>query len=256
MCSEWEPGASALRLMAWRRAEFVLVGGAVLVVLVAGVRVVSTYGVFSQTYDEPFHLARGMQWWTSDSYDHVHHPPLAPIFYGLGPLVLSAEFRDTGNRLADGNAVLYGETGYSRTLGAARAGNLVFLCVAAAATFVWGKQIAGPVTGAIAVLLVTLLPPILGHAGLATTDLAITAMLPLAAYAFCVWLDAPSIAKTLIVGICTGLVLLAKFSAVVFLPIALLAVLAARAAANRTSHAPDPPRRRFRRCFWQRSSRR
>jgi hypothetical protein len=107
--------------------------------LVAGARVASTYRVFSQTYDEPFHLARGLQWWTGGSYDHVHHPPLAPITFAVGPLLVGAEFRDTGDRLADGNAVLYGETGYSRTLAAARAGNLVFLCLAAAATFLWGR---------------------------------------------------------------------------------------------------------------------
>ncbi|HSR62455.1 MAG TPA: hypothetical protein VLN56_03510 [Gammaproteobacteria bacterium] len=57
-----------------------------LLLLLAVVRIISTYGVFSQTYDEPAHIAAGLEWLERGTYQlEVDHPPLARVFNAVGP---------------------------------------------------------------------------------------------------------------------------------------------------------------------------
>src|SRR5437870_11338681 len=49
-------------------------------------RIVSTYRVFSQTFDEPAHIACGMQWLDRGVYLYEpQHPPLARASTAIGP---------------------------------------------------------------------------------------------------------------------------------------------------------------------------
>ena len=60
----------------------------VLLVILASVRIVSTYHVFSQTSDEPAHIAAGMQWLDQGIYQYEPlHPPLARVATALGPFL-------------------------------------------------------------------------------------------------------------------------------------------------------------------------
>jgi hypothetical protein len=53
----------------------------VLLVALPVLRIVATYRVFSQTNDEPFHVAAGYQWLTTRGYRFdLQHPPLARVF--------------------------------------------------------------------------------------------------------------------------------------------------------------------------------
>ena len=89
------------------------------------------------------------------------------------------------------------------------------------------------------VALFTTLPPVLGHAGVATTDMAITATLVLAAYCAIRWLDEPSVPRGLLLGMSLAAALLSKFSALLFLPAGAAAIALVR---WRTRHArPDEP---------------
>jgi len=59
---------------------------AILLAVVAVLRIGATYGVLSQTWDEPAHIARGMEWLERGSYTYERqHPPLARIAVALGP---------------------------------------------------------------------------------------------------------------------------------------------------------------------------
>src|SRR5438876_489383 len=79
----------------------------------------------------------------------------------------------------------------------------------------------------IATALFTLLPPILAHAGLATTDMALTACIAAAFYAAMLWAESPTIKRAVLFGIAAASAALAKFTALIFFPAAmLLAVLA------------------------------
>jgi 4-amino-4-deoxy-L-arabinose transferase-like glycosyltransferase len=71
----------------------------------------------------------------------------------------------------------------------------------------------------------TMLPPILAHAGLATTDMALTAMTGASFLTALIWLERPSLPYSLLFGAATALAVLSKFSALVFLPAAMGAAL-------------------------------
>jgi len=58
-------------------------------ILIASVRIVSTYTVFNHTSDEPNHIACGMEWLDKGTYTYeAQHPPLARVAAALGPYLL------------------------------------------------------------------------------------------------------------------------------------------------------------------------
>jgi hypothetical protein len=204
-----------------------------LFVAVAVARVIATYPHFSQTFDEPVHVAMGMEWLDRGTYTlEVQHPPLARIFdaialraagehYPPGPIVLT----DPGAPVRKGNAIFGGPDDYQRNLTLARIGVLPFLLLAAFVVFHWTRAIAGDECAVAAVALLTLLPPILGHAGLATTDMAIAATLPAAIYALVRCLALPSAGRVALFAVALGAAVLSKFSALPFLAVIGVVVL-------------------------------
>lgn len=206
--------------MAGRRYAFFA-----LLLVVPLVRVALTYPVFSQTVDEPFHVATGVQWWTSGQYDlDREHPPLARIAFGLGPYLDGATARPGADvaEVATGYFYRDGVAGYTRNLTLARVANLFFLLLLLLVTAVWTRRLFGEAEALVAVALLGALPPVLGHAGLATTDLVVTVALPLALFAFCRWLARPAWRSAVAMGAAVGVGLLSKFSFLLFFPLAAL----------------------------------
>ena len=79
-------------------------------------RITSTFGVFSQTVDEPLHVAAGFQWLTTAHYDlDAEHPPLARMLLALDSMVSGARPPD-GDALAIGNSILERNNQYRRNL--------------------------------------------------------------------------------------------------------------------------------------------
>ena len=70
-----------------------------------------------------------------------------------------------------------------------------------------------------------MVPPVLAHAGLATTDLPVAALMPVVIAAGMRWLEAPRAGPTLRLGIAAGIAVLLKFSALVFVPACLVAMV-------------------------------
>jgi 4-amino-4-deoxy-L-arabinose transferase-like glycosyltransferase len=91
----------------------------------------------------------------------------------------------------------------------------------------------------------TFLPPVLAHAGLATTDMALTAFTGCAFLAALFWLEHPTLPRSALFGACTALAVLSKFSALAFLPAAMAAALVWYFAVERPgfSHMPTAARR-------------
>ncbi len=204
--------------------------GAILVALLALVplaRIIATYPVFSQTVDEPVHVAGGFDWLTAPRYDYdPEHPPLARAFFALDAWLHGARIpAEIGIR---GNALLYRQDHYIRNLAGARAGNLPFFLAALAAVGLWARRLFGEAAALVAMALFGALPPILAHSGLATTDMGPTAFTALSLYALTLWLDAATWPRTLALGLIIGLGLLTKFSFVVYFPLAALALLYVR----------------------------
>lgn len=206
------------------------VGFITFLLLVGILRIVSTYGVFSQTWDEPAHVACGMEWLQEGTYDFEDlHPPLARVAVALLPYLagLRLDNRNPGTRemWAQGNDIFEAHGDYMHNLALARIGVLPFFVVAVLTVWYWTRTVFGPETALAAVGLLTFLPPILAHAGLATTDFAVAAMLAAALFTFCRWVGRPTRPRALALGLAAGLAILCKFTALLFLPACALAVL-------------------------------
>jgi 4-amino-4-deoxy-L-arabinose transferase-like glycosyltransferase len=214
-----------------RRTELALLAA---IVVLTVVRVAATHHVFSAVLDEPVHIAAGYNWIVkhSNAFDPVH-PPLARAICAL-PL---ARFQAPWDRglIEAGNDLLYQRDHYEHNLAAARRGNLLFLLIAMWCVWWWASRSFSRGTALVAVAFFGSLPPILGHAGVVTTDMAVAATLPLALIAFDRWLERRDAARAILLGLAIGLGLLSKFSFVAFFPICAAALLAARVKALRSA---------------------
>ncbi len=199
---------------------------AVALVLLASVRIVATYTVFNHTFDEPIHVACGMEWLDKGTYTfEPQHPPLARVAGALGPFLMGIRSqglasRDLSARAVEGTAILYSGHRYERTLSAARLGILPFFWIACAVVYVWGERYYGRALAAIAVFLFSFVPAVLAHAGLATTDMALTAFLGASFLAGLIWVEQPTWRHAAWFGLSTGLAVLSKLSSLAFLPAA------------------------------------
>jgi 4-amino-4-deoxy-L-arabinose transferase-like glycosyltransferase len=193
---------------------------AVVLAIVAAARVASTWTVFSQTVDEPTHLRSGLHLLISGNYTiDPEHPPLARVLFALHSR-LAGKPEEPDPLLDDEH--------YLGTLAGMRAGNLPFLLLAIAIVFFWTRELFGAPAAVVAVALFGALPPILGHAGLATTDMAAAATVAAALYALWRWLEEPSLAKATMLGAAIGIGLLSKFSFVIFFASAAIVFVIAR----------------------------
>jgi hypothetical protein len=207
---------------------------AILLVAVAVARIAATYSVFTNTFDEPAHVTGGLAWWTSgNAAVEPLHPPLPRAAVALGPYLTGVRVERDEDPARAETGILYRGGHYWRTLTLARMGTLPFFLLAAFAVWTWGTRIGGGDVALVAVGLVTTLPPILAHAGLATTDMAATGTLALALLAAVRWLDLATPGRGVLLGLAVGIALLSKLSALVFFPAAFLAVWAVRAAGAR-----------------------
>jgi 4-amino-4-deoxy-L-arabinose transferase-like glycosyltransferase len=210
----------------------------VLLVLVGSLRIVATYPVFNHTADEPSHILCGMEWLDKGTYYlWPEQPPLCRVAAAFGPYLVGRRWENLPGFDERAIAILAGDKHYDRNLALARLGILPFFWIASLAVYLFGRRCAG-VPGALAALfLFTFLPPVLAHAGLATTDMGMTAFFGLAFVAALAWLQSPGWRNALGFGAATGLALLAKLSVLAFLPAALGAALVCYLATARPSLA-------------------
>ena len=200
---------------------------------IAVVRVVSTYTIFSQTFDEPLNLAPGLEWLDRGDYlEDTENPPLARIAVALLPWLDGARMppirfnRELANTSwYDGDRILYDGGRYWRMLTLARFGVLPFLLLAIVITFVWARRLFGDAAGVLAVVLLTSVTPILGHAGVATTDVAAMATLAAALYATIICIERPTAWRAAVAGLAIAAAFLTKFSSAPFLALAIVVIL-------------------------------
>jgi hypothetical protein len=200
--------------------------------LVGCIRIASTYRVFSNTYDEPAHLAAGMEWWSRGEYTYEEqHPPLARIAVAMGPYLNGVRSIGEPSMWNEGYRLLDSGERYRTTLALARLGILPFFVLGCAAVFLWARWLGGEIAGAAAVGLFSLMPPVLAHAGMATTDFALAATLGALFLAFSWWLERPgAIGRGALLGLAGAAALCAKFSSIPYFGLTVLLVLLARVA--------------------------
>ena len=211
-----------------------------LVVSLATLAVMATYPVFNQMWDEPAHLAAGMEWLSRGQYTYEpQHPPLARIAAAIGPYVAGARTIGEPKIYGEGRALLGQGAHYRRMLTLARLGMLPFLWLTLGLCGVWGARRLGPAGGALAVVFAATNPNLLAHAGVAGTDLAPAALAAVALYAWMRWREEATTGRALAFGALVGLAGAAKFSALVYLAPALLFGEVARVLVPREPAARD-----------------
>ena len=94
-----------------------------------------------------------------------------------------------------------------------RLGLLPCFWLASLVIYGWARRDFGGPVAAIATGLFTLLPPVLAHAGLATTDMALAACLTLAFFALLLWAAAPTWQRSVLLGAAAGLAAISTFTA-------------------------------------------
>lgn len=192
---------------------------ALLVVLLAAWRVSQAWHVFSPTADEPSHLAAGLE--VLDRGEATHdrlHPPLARVAIAFGPYLAGARSCGRPDALSEGRCILYESgLGHERMLVLARAGILPFFALGALGVWILARRLHDPPTAFVAVTLYAHLPPVLAHAGLATTDMASAAALVVAFASFELWWERRSVGYSALLGLGLGLVVATKSSGLPFL---------------------------------------
>lgn len=201
-----------------------------LIIVIGCLRIISTYKVFWQTWDEPFHIAAGMEWLDQGQFTYEpYHPPLARVVSAIGPYLNGVRIVENESPWPTivyvGNTILHSGNEYEKNLTLARLGILPFYIVASLVVGLWAGRLGGNSGSLLAVLLFTSLPPILAHAGFATLDMGAAALSTATLYALTAWLNRPNLIHGFTVGIFAGLTILAKLSAVGFLIVNCLLIM-------------------------------
>ncbi|MGO9804433.1 MAG: phospholipid carrier-dependent glycosyltransferase [Steroidobacteraceae bacterium] len=199
-----------------------------LIVASACLLTASTWHVFFATWDEPEHLAAGVELLDRGYYEYdTEHPPIGRVVLALGPYLAGAHSYGTPppSGVTEGEDILYRDGKYDLYLTLARAGALPFLALLLFVTWLWARRMhSGESAALLAVVLLVSVPPVLGHAGVAALDVAAAATILLALYTLDRWLDTPSWRTAVLFGLATGLAVGTKFSAVPYIGLSLLAL--------------------------------
>lgn len=205
--------------------------------IIGVVRIVSTYSIFNQTTDEPAHIATGMEWLQRGTYTlEPLHPPLARIAVALGPYFSGLRLTSERHMWEEGNKILQARGRYLHNLALARVGVLPFFLLACFLVWYWARTKYSMWPALVATLLFTTSPVVLGHAGLATTDMAVTATFTVALLALVNLMEGASYLRAFIFGIAVGFAVLSKFSVLVFLPASAVALLTCRWLLRKSNH--------------------
>jgi Dolichyl-phosphate-mannose-protein mannosyltransferase len=198
------------------------------VLAIAAAGVVSTYPKLSLTVDEPTHVEAGLEWLDLGSYQlQPENPPLSRLPVAIGPYLRGYRLPDVSGRTR-GRALDELDAEGNRDLALARVGVLPLYLLCGVLVWAGARSLFGEAVALVAVILFATTPPVLAHAGLATTDVAFTAVYLAVLLAFVRWLDRPTLGRGLLLGALTGAAFATKFTSFALVPAA-AAILAVRA---------------------------
>jgi hypothetical protein len=196
--------------------------------LVASALVVSTYRYFGVTWDEPEHVASGMQLLDRGVYIYdIQHPPLARLAMAIGPWLAGAHAYDEPGPSGEqsGRDLFYKTGHYDEYLELSRLGMLPFYWLLLWSLWLWTRHVYGDAEALLATLLMVATPPILGHAGVAALDMPGTATCTIALYCLLRWYETQSWKFVLLAGLSGGLATATKLSGLPFVAVVGLAWL-------------------------------
>ncbi len=197
---------------------------ALLLVLHAGLAVHALSGA-TVTVDEVAHLPAGIVYWRTGSFGLYHHnPPLVKLLAALPALaqrpIVPPGAGGERTHFEFGFDFMYANAArYQQIYFWSRCVGVVISVLAGALLFLWGREAFGAGGGLLALTAWCLSPNVIAHAGLVTMDLGVTAGFVVASYAFWRYLRTPGPWRAVAAGAALGLALLAKFVAILLLPI-------------------------------------
>ena len=213
----------------------VLTGLTLALAVAAVVWTVASASALSMTFDEPHHLATGIEWWQFGTYRWwTENPPLPKVLTALAPYL--AGMRLPGPPTPEpgpwnaGIALL--DDGGAHALLLARLGTIPWLLLVLGFTFALAGGWQQLRAALVATALVATYPPLLGHAGLATTDVAAVATVLGFLLAFDRWADRPSLGRAAVGGAALALASLCKLTAPLLCAVLAAAWLAGRRMAS------------------------
>ncbi|MEI6862450.1 MAG: hypothetical protein WCL04_09395, partial [Verrucomicrobiota bacterium] len=186
---------------------------------------------YDTTADEVSHLAAGHDYWANAAYNLQPENGNFPQRWAALPLAaLTHNFPSPEDPAMKGGDVWRAGFDYFYRLGnapdallaAGRAMIALLGCAVAAAIFFWSRSLFGEAGGFVSLLLAVFCPVMLAHAGLATSDMAATLGFIVALLAWWRLLHCVSAGRVLAAGGALGLLAVAKFSCVLFAPMAAL----------------------------------
>lgn len=169
------------------------------------------------TFDEPIYLQCGLEHWRTGSTASLMKLGTMPLPVDVVTLPLYVYERWHG-------VTLDPQRDWDMILPWARASTLLFWWLLLVYAWLAARSLAGPWAGRLVVPLLACEPSMLAHAGLATTDLAISACLLALVYHFQTGRAKRWPGRVLLPALWFGLALLAKASALVYAPVCLLVV--------------------------------
>ncbi len=205
--------------------------------LASSVWCVTAAGRLSATFDEPFYISHGLERWRTGSYARLLGAGTMPLPVDVQtlPLYLWERWRGVPfDPVAD----------WDRLLPWARAATLLFWWLLLFYGGRTARLLGGPWAGRLAIALLAVEPCLLAHAGLATTDLAVTACLLALCYHFRIGRSAGWGPRIVAPAVWFGAAVLAKASAMVFGPLCLIVIEFERLARRTDPRDPNPPNRR------------
>ncbi len=202
---------------------------ATLLILIGVLRIASTFRVFAETADEANHTKAGHELFQFHQYQAMTwNPPLPRLAFAVLPYLGGMRY-DPNLEFTKGlHFVFLGHGKYEANLVRARVGNLPFFVIAAVGVWLLARRLFDEAGALLALLLFTTQPVVLGYSGLVTHDVPCMAGVAVALVAFMRWLDAPNVARAMLLGAAFGFSVLCKFSSLAFVPAACAAIFAAR----------------------------
>jgi hypothetical protein len=185
---------------------------------IAVLRIASTWPLFGAVGDEPAHLAAGMEYLSKRVYNYDRqHAPLACVMAALGPYLAGARSQGYPGFMQEGLAIVNSQGHPELTLDLVRLGVLPFFLLGCFVVYRWAARDFGKAVAVIATGLFTLVPPVLAHAGVGCTDMALAACLGAAFLVLIEWAEDPSWGRTVLLGAAVAAAILSRFTAIGYL---------------------------------------
>ncbi|HEU4711699.1 MAG TPA: glycosyltransferase family 39 protein [Pyrinomonadaceae bacterium] len=220
-----------MNLPSGKRVKVYEIAGVCFLLIVISVQLFSSVRRESQTWDEANHIFTGYRTWTNADYGlNPEHPPLVKLLTTAPLLWSKPQSPELEGRFFKEDAFLRGKEFLYRNdadkiLSRTRTAAALLTLLAAVVVFFGTREMFGPGAAFIALVLLAFDPNLMAHGALITTDVALACFMFLSVYMFYRFVKSPSAPRLIVAGFAVGLVLAAKHTGLLVLPILFLLTL-------------------------------